>query len=258
VSNFNYFLGDGGNALTGVSATLKVDVDFSSTNGWSYQLNGYSTEAEGITTQWQQFVIYLEPNSTQLWARIDTWAGKSLSDELNRIDVVLANLPSQTIKAGYEFIFTLNNDASGNVTGAAYTVIDDTGTSLGSVTIDIVGQNLQTTNQPATAANLAPIAAFQFNIVGYAGGATAIFTSGAGTITYAASNSLTPTSTEPSYTDFDDGTAESGNLTFGPLPQTASQVITQSFQATTAVAPRDAMLAPAGKPAPRTRLLPRR
>jgi hypothetical protein len=259
ISNFNYFLGDGGKALTGVSATLNVDVDLISiANGWSFQLNGYSTEGPSITTEWQQFVIYLEPNSTQLWARIDTWSGTANADELNRIDVALANLPGSTVKAGYQFTFTVNNDTSGNVTGATYAVNDNTGKLLGNVTINILGQTLRTTGKPATSANLAPLAAFQFNIGGDAGSTTAKFTGGAGTITYSASNALTATSTEPSYTDFNDGTAENGNLVFGPLPQTANQVITQSFQATTGGSEPESREVTAGQPAPRTRALPPR
>ena len=258
VSNYNYFLGDGGKALTAVEVTLNIDVDFiSSANGWSFQLNGYSTEADNITTEWQQYVIYLEPNSTELWARIDTWSGTAASDELNRIDVQLANLPSETVKAGYAFTFKLNYDGD-TVVGATYTVTDQTGKSLGDQTLTIVGQPLRTTGKPATTGNLAPIAAFQFNIGGYAGGATATFTGGAGTITYSSSNPLTATSTEPSYTDFDDGTAENGNLIFCPLPETANQVITQSFEATTGGAPSVPEPAPTGKAAPRTRQLPRR
>jgi Hemopexin len=234
ISNSNYFLDDGGAALTDVSVTVNFDVDFvSSANAYSFQLNCYSTEGQHITTEWQQFVVYASPNSSELWARIDTWSGTQLTDELNRIDVALANMPSTTIKAGYAFNISLNADTSGNVTGATYTVWDNTGKSLGSTTIGIVGQKLRTTGQPATAANLAPIAALTFNVGGDYGGSTATLTGGAGTITYAASNALTAANAEPSYTDFDDNTAENANLIFGPLPETANQVITQSFQATT-------------------------
>jgi hypothetical protein len=251
VSNSNYFLEDGGAALTGVSVTVNFDVDFnSSANAYSFQLNCYSTEGPTITTEWQQFVIYANPNSSQLWARIDTWSGTLLSDELNRIDVALANMPSQTIRAGYAFTITLNTDASNNVTGATYTVTDQTGKALGSVTIGIVGQILRTTNQPATIANLAPIAALQYNIGGDYGGARATLTGGAGTITYSANNPLSAMNSEPSYTDFNDGTAENANLVFGPLPQTANRAITQSFQATAVGA-----LAEGGVP-PRRHVLP--
>jgi len=219
ISNYNYFLGDGGKPLTGVSATMNVDVDLISTaNGWSFQFNGYSTEGPNVWTEWQQYVIYLEPSSTQLWARIDTWSGTAPSDELNRIDVPLATLTSPTVKAGSQFKFTLNNDSSGNVTGATYAVNDNTGKLLGNVTIDIVGQILLTTKEPATTANLAPLAAFQFNIGGDFGGNTSTFAGGAGTITYAASNPLTATSTEPGYTDFDEARPRTATWSLARCP----------------------------------------
>jgi hypothetical protein len=237
VSNSNYYLEDGGNPLTGVTATVNFTVDFvSSANGYSFQLNCYSTEGTNITTEWQQYVIYASPNDTQLWARIDTWSGTALSDELNRIDVPLANLPSTTIEAGYALTMALTytNDGTGTVTGATYSVTDENGNLLGNpVTIGIVGKTLRTTGQPATAANLAPIAAFQYDIGGDYGGAQATLTSGAGTIVYTATNNLSVVNAEPSYTDFDDGTAENANLIFGPLANDANQVISQSWVVTT-------------------------
>ena len=234
-SNVNYFLEDGGKPLTGVTATVNFTTDFvSSENGYSFQLNCYSTEGANITTEWQQFVIYSSPNSSQLWARIDTWSGTALSDELNRIDVALANMPSATIKAGYAFkiALTYTNDGTGTVTGANYTVTDQFRNTLGTTTIGIVGNTLRTTNKPATAANLAPIAAFQYDIGGDCCGNTATLTSGAGTITYTATNQLSVVNAEPKYTDFDDGTAENANLVFCPLPNIASHVFTQGFAAT--------------------------
>jgi hypothetical protein len=235
ISNFNYFLEDGGAVLTGVTVTVKFTVNFVSTaNGYSFQLNCYSKEGPGITTEWQQYVIYASPGSTQLVARIDTWNGTAAADELNRIDVNLANLPTPTIDAEYtlKFALTYTTDGTGTVTGCVYTATDNTGTVLGTTTITIVGQTLRTTGLPATAANLAPIVALQFNIGGDYGGSTATLSSGAGAITYAAVEPLGVVNTEPAYTDFNDGTAESANLTFGPLPNTSSKVVTQTFQVT--------------------------
>jgi hypothetical protein len=234
--NVNYFLDAGGNAITGLSATIEFSVDFvSSSNGYSFQRNGYPTEGPAITTEWQQFVIYASPGSTQLWARIDTWNGTALSDELNRIDVALATLPSATIPAGYSFNITLTytTDGTGTVTGANYTVTDNNGNNVGSASITIVGQTLRTTGLPATSANLAPLAALTFNIGGDYGGNDATLSGGAGTITCNADSLLSAVTNEPGYTDFDDGTAENANITFGPLENTASQQVSQSFAVVT-------------------------
>ena len=236
VSNSNYFLDAGGAPLTGVVAAVDFSVDFaSSANGYSFQFNCYSTEGQSISTEWQQFVIYASPGSTQLWARIDTWSGTAASDELNRIDQLLATLPSATIPAGYTFSITLTytTDGTATVTGATYDVTDENGNSIGRTTITIVPHILRTTNQPATSANLAPIAAATWDIGGDYGGNTATLTSGAGIVTCSAGNVLTVSSNEPSYTDFDDGTAENANLIFGPLADFSSQSIAQSFVVTT-------------------------
>lgn len=232
VSNHNYFLEDGGTKLTGVSATLNVDNEFNSSNGFSLQLNAYSA-AKDVTSE-QQYVIYVGPNSTQLFARIDNWVNPST--ELIRTDVALANLPSQKIGAGYAFRITLNNDSSGNVTGATYVVTDNTGKTLGNVTTNIVGQTLRTTNKPATSANLAPIVAFQYNIGGCYGGATATFTEGLGTVTYTGSTPLTAVNAAPSYVDLNYYTLENGNLIFGPLPASINQEVSQAFLTTSAPA----------------------
>jgi hypothetical protein len=241
ISNFNYFLDNNDNPLTGLEVTVNFTADFVSTaNGYSFQLNCYSIEGATITTEWQQFVVYASPSSTQLVARIDTWAGTAASQELNRIDVNLANLPTPTFDAQYSFKIQLTYDSSngpGTVTGAVYTVYDETGTSIGSVPITIVGQTLRTTGLPATSANLAPIVALQFNIGGDYGSNVGTFSSGAGTITYATNNPLTVVTSEPGYTDFDDGTGESGNIVFGELPASNTQQVVQTFTVVPAGAP---------------------
>jgi hypothetical protein len=241
-SNNNYFLEDGGKPLTGVVVTIKFEDDFISTNnGYSFQLNCYSTEGPSITTEWQQFVIWSSNAFSGLVARIDTWSGIPAGDELNRIDASLVSLPTPPLGAGYTLTIALTYlPGSYDVSGANYSLTDETGATLGTASIAIIGQNLRTTGNAATAANLAPIAALQFNIGGDYNRAVASLSGGAGTITYTADNLLNVVNSEPSYTDFDDGTGETANLTFGELPGvTASRVITQSFQATPGVpAPR--------------------
>jgi Hemopexin len=233
VSNVNYFLDGGGQALTGVTATVDFDSDFnSSANGYSLQLNCYSTEGPKVTTEWQQYVIRAGAGGSEVFAMIDTWSGTQLTDELNRIQVPLASLPSPTIPAGYTFTIVLTYDGNHNVTGAVYTVLDQDGKTAGSTTLTIVGQTLRTTGKPATAANLAPIAALQFDIGGVGGGAQATLTEGVGTVTYAAAQTLTVVNAEPAFTDFDDGTAESANLAFGPLPAAPSPEVSQGFVTT--------------------------
>jgi hypothetical protein len=230
VSNHNYFLDQAGNLIRGLSVTVNIDADFnSSANGWSMQLNGYSTA--GDVTGLQQYIVYAGPGSSQLVARIDNWDG--LLNELVRADVNLATLPGATLPAGYSITIALTYDSSGNVTGSNYIVLDYSGNTVGMQTIGIAGQILRTTGEPATPANLAPIYAFQFNIGGDYGGARAALSSGIGTITYSASQPLTVANAAPSYIDDQNVySQESANLVFGELPVASHLAVTQSFMIT--------------------------
>jgi hypothetical protein len=235
VSNSNYFLENGGNPLTGVVATINFSVDFaSSANAYSFQLNAYAAPGTANTAEVQQFVVYASPSSSQLVARIDTW--DSAVNELNRIDTNLATLPSATIPAGYaiSMALTYTNDGTGTVTGANYKVTDNDGNTVGTASIAIVGQTLRTTGKPATAANLAPINCFQYNIGGDYGGSRATLTSAAGTVVYQADKALGVVNAEPAYAGLDAGTVENANLIFGPMANVAEEAVSQSFVATKA------------------------
>jgi len=77
-----------------------------------------------------------------------------------------------------------------------------------------------------------------------------VLSSGAGTITYAASSVLTVLNKEPACTESGYNTAETANSFYGVLPLTASNAFTQSFNVSTA-AP---MIRKRGKVRPSTRL----
>jgi hypothetical protein len=182
----------------------------------------------------QQYVVYASPGSSQLVARIDTW--DSTLTELNRIDRALATLPNTAIPAGYAITMALTytNDGTGTVTGANYIVTDNNGNTVGTTNITIIGQTLRTTGKAATAANLAPINAFQYNIGGDYGGSRATLTTAAGTVTYQANNLLGVVNAEPSYSGVGASTVENANLIFGPMADTTNQTVSQSYVATTA------------------------
>jgi hypothetical protein len=86
------------------------------------------------------------------------------------------SLPNNTVPAGYALEIDLINDSAGNITGATFSVTDNTGktTSVSSPTLDA--------NQQF------PIVAFQVNVVGPDNESDSQFYSGAGTITYEISN----------------------------------------------------------------------
>ncbi len=75
----------------------------------------------------------------------------------------------------------------------------------------------------------APICAFELNLVGPYNSDKAIFSSGAGTFTYAAATPLTVLGNIPACAPFQFGTAETSNSVYGDLDAGPSNVITQTF-----------------------------
>jgi hypothetical protein len=121
------------------------------------------------------------------------------------------------------FIISLQNDSSGNVVAATYTVFDPQGNMIGNHTTDLLSIG-------AKLGSLAPIIAFELNLVGPVNSESAILASGAGTIVYQAANTLTAFSMEPACAESGYVTAETANSFYGELPATPSQQpITQTF-----------------------------
>lgn len=206
------------NHLLGLSVHIIVDTDITGTNGFGFQINAYS--AAGEYDGAQQYVVLLIPNSSSpsLTAVVNNWHNKQQWVIL--IEDWLANLPTNTLPTGYQIIMTLLNDAADNVIGATFVVIDDHGTTIGNKTILLTDQSAQ---------YLAPIVAFQLNFVGDIGGATTMLASGAGTMTYTASNLMSVLNTEPACVDWTYRTVEAANSMYSLLPDTPSQSFTQSF-----------------------------
>jgi hypothetical protein len=126
-------------------------------------------------------------------------------------------------------VMTLLEQYDDRISGASYTVTDAQGT-VTSVSKELIG-----TAGLAPQA-MAPITAFQLDIVGAADGDSAVLSSGAGTITYAASTPLTVLSQEPACVESHAMTEETANTVYGPLTAGPSNTITQAFSVTTAPA----------------------
>jgi len=83
---------------------------------------------------------------------------------------------------------------------------------------------------PVTIADVAPIVAMQLNIVGPAGSSsTAVFKSGAGTITYSAQNQLTPLRSVPPCSEISNPTAEVSDSYYTVMQAGATGNLTQNF-----------------------------
>ena len=206
------------NHLRGLSVHIMVDTDITGTNGFGFQINAYSAadEFDGA----QQYVVLLIPSTgtPHLTCMVDNWHSKQ--QQVINIQEQLATLSSNTLPAGYQIIMTLLNDAADNIIGANYVVIDKHGHTVGN-------QTIRFDDRPAQ--DLAPIVAFQLNFVGDINGVTTTLASGAGTMTYAASNLMSVLNTEPACVDWTFTTVEAANSMYSLLPDTQSRSFTQSF-----------------------------
>jgi len=197
-------------------------------DGFGFQLNAYS--AKGDYDAAQQYLIYLSPSSSpaQLTCMVDNWTASN--SRIVNDQAELATLPSHTLPDGYKLRISLANDSAGNITGATYVATDNLGNTMGSHTITLPSQDL------------APIVAFQVDFVDYLNGGTTVLSSGAGAITYAASNQLTAQSATPACVDWSYITVEKANSSYGWLASNPNQKLTQTFQKAAAavedVAPR--------------------
>jgi hypothetical protein len=116
-SNSNYFLNNSGKSLNGVSTTIDIATDIVANSGFGFQLNSYSPANE--TSAIQQYVIAVD-SSGQMTCIVNNW--QNASTALINNWVGLYKLASATLPAGYQCDIALQNDLSGNVTAATYTV----------------------------------------------------------------------------------------------------------------------------------------
>jgi FG-GAP-like repeat len=246
-SNSNYILYSGCSPLIGLTVTITVTEDMvwqssappsgsgsAPLDGFGFQLNAYSPQNE--TSAWQQYAIALI--GTELTGAVDNWpmSGPNIINDF----FGLASLPSVAIPAGYVLQISLAVDNSSNVASATYAVTDNQGNTLANTTVDLLSL------AGVTSADLAPIIAFELNVVGPADGDSAVLSSGAGTITYQAGDVLAALNQEPPCAESGYITAETANSFYSQLPWAPSNTFTQSFEISTA----QPMIRKQGKPRP--------
>lgn len=128
-------------------------------------------------------------------------------------------MPGIAIPAGYRLKMTLQNDSSGNVTGVTWVVTDNLGKTLANNTQPV----------PGLPADLAPIIAFELNLIGPISGESAVLASGAGAFSYRASSPLTALNKEPPCAETKVRTGEAINSLYGVLPSNPANPLVQSF-----------------------------
>ncbi|KAK0757247.1 hypothetical protein N5P37_009963 [Trichoderma harzianum] len=244
-SNFNYFLADGGNAITG----LNVEITFaepliSASNGFGFQLNGYAQELAGApstTPNWQQYVVFSQPGDRTLYGIIDNWSGTVPANTYQQVinsESTITTLPkANQIPAGAVINIIPTFSSTNVITGITYVYTPPGGQAV-STSVTLTSLPVYGTNRRITSAYESPISALTLNIVGDYNAADGHFTSGSGTIVYTANQPLTVLTTEPSYTAFQDGTGETANTVYGQLPTSNSKTITQTWGIDSSGSPR--------------------
>ncbi|MEP6749773.1 MAG: hypothetical protein ABJB86_18690 [Bacteroidota bacterium] len=231
-SNENYFLYDNCKPLLGVSVTINVTQDIvcqavahGPQMGFGFQLNCYSPKNK--LSAWQQYVLALFGNTIE--GAVDNWPVSG--DNIINSFWDMGSLPGK-VPAGYKIVITLEYDASNNVTGAIYQVFNNTGGSVSRVDkklSDIGGDSTK----------IAPIIAFQLNLVGPVNSEAVVLSSGAGTFVYKATNAMMALTAEPnSCAESGYITAETANSLYDMLPTTTTSTsITQGFHVSLTEAP---------------------
>jgi hypothetical protein len=147
---------------------------------------------------------------------INTWSEKNgiLSNE-NPWPTV-QSLPGNKLTAGYQLTITVLNDPkTGNVTGSTFNVVDNNGVAQPGLMLMLL--SLPNATKNVTPADLAPIVAFELDLVGPFNSEHVTLTSGQGTLTLSATNHLTALSSAPAGL-WKGGTAERANSFYSSLP----------------------------------------
>jgi hypothetical protein len=249
--------------IKGLTVTLTAgDEDLVSPNGFSFQLNAWPTKlthaanpCNSVTNRcdcpapsgvcWMQYIIWVTGNEAQ--AFIQYWdnsgicngtfqcSNKNCTDE----NPVIAQLPNaNTLPAGWSLEIALGNDSSGNVNSINLSVVDDQGTTKGSIPFPIPTHS--TTCLPA----LNPILGFWVDVVGppssvNCGTDNAQFSSGRGCITYNVpdgSDSICGiAAADLDCPDIDAlwGVCESSKMFYGSLDPNCDTTLDQSFSLST-------------------------
>jgi Ricin-type beta-trefoil lectin domain-like len=224
-----------------------------STFGFSFQLNCYSPK--GSKCAWQQYVVGFWQNSSggfNVVYGIDNWPVKG-PNLINNGSPTFATLPSSVLPTGYTVIIGWGNEetSSGsswnpNVTGAFFILTDNNGNQIGRAS-----QTL-TSISGASSSDLAPIIAFELNVVGPINGESAVLSSGTGYINYVLLQpNLSVTVAEPSCTEKNVVTCETANTFYGPLPDNNPNT---TFKQSFIVSSSKPMVFKAGTPRPSTRI----
>jgi hypothetical protein len=233
----NYVLADNCQQLTGVTVTIDVTEDLVAAppaageeHGFAFQLNAYSPKntanpQDPDWIEWQQYIIGVRP--TSVVGAVNNWTNASFSTGVQTINsptqLLLHPPQPDMIPAGTKLTITLLTDQTGAVNGVTFAATPGQSQTL------LLTSLTKSSGDAVTSADLAPVVAFELNLVGPGESKTANLISGAGTISYAAANSLEPLDALPACVATTTGTAEKSNSVYGELPSNPSTFFSQWF-----------------------------
>jgi hypothetical protein len=197
--------------------------------GYSFQLDCYSPKNfEAAVQQFAFSLLYSrDPLNTKsgLNCYIDTWTISG--GAVIQYEAGLAYLSSGSLLAGYSLEIALQNISNGFITGATFTAYDNVGNQICNST-----QTMLEAGQ-SNFAQLAPVIACEFAIIGPRNSEKVVLSSGAGSITYASSSTLVALTALPSCVQAPNIiTLETANTVYGTLPADPAQSLSQSFTTT--------------------------
>ncbi len=219
-SGWNYVMYSDCSDLLSVTVTIVVTETITGDQGVGFQLNASSRS--GAVVAAQQYCLSLAPGATDLRWIIENFLAAGENVPSLPQDGHVATLPQSAIPVGYRLTITLVTDIAANVAGATFAAYDENGVLLGQGLVDLV----QTGVAPR---NVAPIVAFQLDIVGWANRAATNLSSGSGRIEYACSAPLSVLNFPPDCACAWWTTNETSNVAYGVLPEGPSSYISQTF-----------------------------
>jgi hypothetical protein len=244
--NSNYFFHSEGNPITELSVVIDVTKDIVAPWGFSIQLNGYSPPNAACV--WQQYCLgFYTGARPQIGWVIEGWPsgayfrhlheklGLGKGSDLYNIRRQLVSMRGITLPAGYKLKIALAHDSkhpSGTIVGASFSVTDNHGKSASSGQQLIQSFRFDRTKTPVASEALAPILAFELDIVGAGNNQYSFLESGAGAITYAATSPLTVKNNHPAGTSAEHiVTGEQANTVYGELDARPGRRFTQTLVA---------------------------
>lgn len=241
-SSSNYILSTatasrGGVPITELTLLVELTEALQGNIGFAIQLNAYSmVTGSPPTIGWQQyFFCFQTPDgsigSTEpgtLFCIINNWDPATVNCIVYETPELMS-FPNSIIPAGCQLTISLAADAGGNIDFVRFAVADPSG-QVTSKDFDIPALNSHAPGGGVVGDTyIAPISAFQVNLVGPINAMQAYLYSGAGTFDIICPEPLTAWAKPPDGLVTTDGTGETANTVYGPLPDHAANEFVQTF-----------------------------